>query len=378
VNVYYLTFSPIPSARANSIQVMQMCQAFSRGSDQVSLFCRHGESDRGEVFEFYGVEPRFAVHAVRTPQARFLNRLWYAARVTFALRGRETRPGVVYCRDRLTAGLVALVHRRRYPIVLEVHAPPGSAFWEWWIARLVARPGFARLVAISDALARDYLARFPGLSPDKVMVAHDGANDLALGGDDTAPPVEHRRLRVGYVGSLRPGKGMEIISRLAPLVPECDFVVVGGDAEVVQSWRREADYPNLEFRGFVEPARADACIGEFDIVLAPYQPRVMVGDNDLDISAWMSPLKLFEYMRRCKPIIASDLPVLREVLRDGENALLVAPTDPEAWRAAILRLLHDAGLRQALGKSARRDFREHYTWERRAEKVLAGLTPPGD
>jgi glycosyltransferase involved in cell wall biosynthesis len=104
----------------------------------------------------------------------------------------------------------------------------------------------------------------------------------------------------------------------------------------------------------------------------------MVGDNDLDISAWMSPLKLFEYMRRCKPIIASDLPVLREVLRDGENALLVAPTDPEAWRAAILRLLHDAGLRQALGKSARRDFREHYTWERRAEKVLAGLTPPGD
>jgi glycosyltransferase involved in cell wall biosynthesis len=376
MNVYYLTFSPIPSARANSIQVMQMCQAFSRGTAQVSLFCRQGEGDRGEVFDFYGVERRFAVHALRTPRTRFLNRLWYAASVTFALRSRRATPGVVYCRDRLAAGLVALVHGQRYPIVLEVHAPPGSAFWEWWIGRLIARPGFARLVAISDALARDYLARFPGLSRDKVLVAHDGANDLALAGDEPIPSVEHRRFRIGYVGSLRPGKGMEIISRLAPLLPECDFVVVGGDAEVVQSWRRAADHPNLEFRGFVEPARADACIEEFDVVLAPYQPRVMVGENDLDISAWMSPLKLFEYMRRGKPIIASDLSVLREVLHDEVNALLVAPTDPAAWKMAIQRLLHDTGLRQALGANARRDFREQYTWDRRADKVLAGLAPP--
>ena len=42
-----------------------------------------------------------------------------------------------------------------------------------------------------------------------------------------------------------------------------------------------------------------------------------------------SPLKLFEYMAAGRAIVASDLPAIREVLRDGENALLVTPGDAE-------------------------------------------------
>jgi glycosyltransferase involved in cell wall biosynthesis len=386
MNLYYLTFSQIPSRKANSIQVMQMCQAFAGRGAKVVLFCRRaergergegGEGGDGAVFSYYGIAPRFGLRMIWTPRLRILDRLWYGFAVALALR--RAAPGVVYSRDRLSAGLVALLNRRHLPIMLEVHAPPATVFWRRWIGRLVARPAFLQLVAISGALARDYQQRYPGLTDEKVMVAHDGANDLAPGSATepaestalaAAPSHCQPRWRIGYVGSLRPGKGMELIAQLAPLLPECEFHVVGGDEPALREWRQAAGAQNIVFHGFVAPARADAFVAQFDILLAPYQQRVMVGNSDLDISAWMSPLKLFEYMRRGKPIVASDLPVLREVLEDGVNALLAGATDPEQWRAQIARLLEDDDLRAALGARAQEDFRAQYTWDRRAERIL--------
>ena len=84
----------------------------------------------------------------------------------------------------------------------------------------------------------------------------------------------------------------------------------------------------------------------------------------------MSPIKVFEYMASRKPILCSDLPVLREVLRDEENALLLPPREPEAWAAALVRLKSDNALADRLALAAVHDFREHYTWQGRARRIL--------
>jgi len=88
----------------------------------------------------------------------------------------------------------------------------------------------------------------------------------------------------------------------------------------------------------------------------------------------MSPLKMFEYMAAGKPIIASDLPVLREVLAHEHNALLVPPQNLEAWLAAVRRLQDDEQLRQELGRTASREQASLYSWDARARTVLAGLS----
>ena len=64
----------------------------------------------------------------------------------------------------------------------------------------------------------------------------------------------------------------------------------------------------------------------------------------------MSPLKIFEAMANGRPILASDLPAVREVLRDGHNALLAPPDDIDAWIDRIRALQSDPGL----GAQARR------------------------
>jgi glycosyltransferase involved in cell wall biosynthesis len=82
-------------------------------------------------------------------------------------------------------------------------------------------------------------------------------------------------------------------------------------------------------------------------------------------------MKLFEYMACGRPILCSDLPVLREVL-NPDNALLLPPGDVEAWVKALESLKSDPQLQTVLGAQTLSDVKS-YTWERRAQHILNGL-----
>jgi glycosyltransferase involved in cell wall biosynthesis len=84
---------------------------------------------------------------------------------------------------------------------------------------------------------------------------------------------------------------------------------------------------------------------------------------------YTSPLKLFEYMAAGVPIVASDLPSNREVIRHGQNGWLVEPDNPGALAQAIHRLLEDRDEAEELAKQATHDV-QRYTWERRAGEIL--------
>jgi glycosyltransferase involved in cell wall biosynthesis len=164
------------------------------------------------------------------------------------------------------------------------------------------------------------------------------------------------------------------------------LVVAGGkDAAAVsrmQACAAGLGVRNVRFDGYRPPREIPVYLAAGDILAMPYSRRTVApGGITTD---WMSPLKMFEYMAAARPIVASDLPALREVLNE-ENALLVPPDDAGSLRAGFLRLLEDAGLRDRLGAQARRDV-EAYTWEARARLILdfarrqdaspAGTAPP--
>src|SRR5690606_25873362 len=109
-----------------------------------------------------------------------------------------------------------------------------------------------------------------------------------------------------------------------------------------------------------------------DVGLLPARRRVIISSG-ADIGEWMSPLKLFEYMACRLAIVASELTVVREVLEDEENALLVPPDDVGRWVDAISRLERDPGLRTRLAARACEDFHERHTWTERSARVLDGL-----
>jgi glycosyltransferase involved in cell wall biosynthesis len=111
-------------------------------------------------------------------------------------------------------------------------------------------------------------------------------------------------------------------------------------------------------------------LAAFDVVLLPNQRKVTTSGGKGDIGRWTSPLKAFEYMAAGKAILASDIPVLREVLEDGVNALLCEPDDIGSWLNALQKIGSQPEYRKALGLNARDIFERQYTWQARAENIV--------
>jgi glycosyltransferase involved in cell wall biosynthesis len=129
---------------------------------------------------------------------------------------------------------------------------------------------------------------------------------------------------------------------------------------------------NLILHGYHPPSQLGEFFERFDVCVAPYQRTVAVSGGG-DTSAYISPLKIFEYMAWAKPILSSDLPVLREVLVDGYNAVLLPPDEVGAWATALRRLMISPEECRRLGSPARAEFVRRYTWRERARQVLAGV-----
>ncbi len=353
-----------------------MCSALAALGHQVTLISKlcPSRQEPGVVDDhaFYGVPPAFEVVKLPRPAFSGGGLLW-----TLGLRTYLSSAGggfdLVISRDLWGA---ALAERRGLPLVFEAHGR-ADGFWARRVFATICRsPSCRRLVVISEALARIY--RESGLLPEglDLLVAHDAGDPLPEpAGDETIPPslADPNRLHAGYVGHLYPGRGVELILALARRQQDCAFHLVGGAESDLAAWRRRDTPPNLILHGFVPPGHLAAYYRRFDLLLMPYERRVITAGRQTDTATWMSPLKLFEYMAAGKPIVSSDLPVLREVLRDGENALLAPPGDEAAWERAFERLCRDPLLRQRLGERARGDLLERYTWEARARRILHGL-----
>jgi glycosyltransferase involved in cell wall biosynthesis len=142
-------------------------------------------------------------------------------------------------------------------------------------------------------------------------------------------------------------------------------LLIVGDG-VLRSWlESQVQALGLEkavtLTGPVPHDRVPGLIRRMDVALAPYP---------LLENFYFSPLKLFEYIAVGRPVVASRIGQIQEVVQDGETGLLVPPGDPQALVDQIERLRRDQNLREGLGRAAALQAR-NYTWERNARQVAA-------
>jgi glycosyltransferase involved in cell wall biosynthesis len=363
VNILYLSGFVIPSRAAHGVHVMKMCQALARQGHEVTLLAygpKRGATE--DVYRYYGVDETFVVKQIPVARIRGAT-LLSLPRLYRELKVYNRRDTLVYARSIYGAFLAA---RMGFRIIYEAHAPPPHALTHWLEKRLLRKEEFQKLIVISESLKRTYLSTFGPIR--HIEVCRDAADIPSVGSAVDYPwPGRTGRLQVGYAGHLFRGRGIEIILGCAERLPQHDFHIVGGREQDIRYWRGQGG-ANVHLHGFVPPSLVPVVLSQCDVLLLPAQKGLRVVGKNIDISGCMSPMKLFEYMAARKAIIASDLPVLREVLHEG-NSLLVRPDDLDGWTAGI-RACEDPRRRDRLAAAAYEEFLAKYTWEIRAARAL--------
>lgn len=365
----YISNSLLPSRSANSIHCMKMASAFQSAGVSTLLVAYRGDGDAhapDTLATLYGTRADFAIRRLAGLRIRGAGGLYIACAIGLSLLWRAD---VIYTRVPRIAAAACAIRRRT---VLELHyaiEPHTQA--AHYLRRFLASRHAVALVVITEALRRRVLRDFD-CAPHQVVVAPDGADEIETSAGSADRPPSHGGFRVGYVGHLYPGKGMELIEALAKRLDWVRFVIVGGTEKDLAYWReRTRSQSNIVFEGYVAHPCVASHLASFDVALLPNRASVAAyGSPSLNIGPWTSPLKAFEYMAAGLPIVASDQANLREVLEHDDNALLCPTDDVDAWVAALEKLRGDPGLRNRLGASARARFLERYTWTNRARMLI--------
>jgi len=375
MKICYLTQSIVPSSLADSVQSMNMCNGLAQAGHEVTMISPDRplpEPVGDSPHAYYGLPESFALHKI--PWTLIAGRS-YLYGYHAARECKRLKPDMVYSRSIWEAMFAVCLGM---PTIFEAHAPISGRVTSGLFRVFLKSRHLRRIVVISEALGQ-HIQQQHQYPSNRIVLARDAADiPDRLFSTPVIWPGREAHLQAGYVGSLVEGRGLDLIGEMAATLPAVDFHIVGGSPGQIAFWTKRMSSGNVYFHGSKKPGEIPGYLDRFDILLAPYQKKVMIGLGDYDTTKWMSPMKLFEYMAAGKAIVCSDLPALREFMRHDDNAILCPPEDTVSWCAAVRRLSESPTLQESLGLRARNDVERYYTWKMRAQTVLHGITTAGN
>jgi len=362
--ITYITDAPLPSYAANSVGVMNMCAAFAKCGADVHLLSAKTPwikiKHSGDIYNYYGVEKNFSISRFLIGPYRFGIRFGFDFR---AASFYKRRGGLLFTR-KISSRMLDV---EGVKIIYELHHPPSELVEK----QVLLSEKVVKIICITQALA-DWAIDFYGEDlRGKISVVPDAVSENFF-----SAPRENRPGRevftVGYAGSLYDGRGIDIVIGLAEKFQEVKFVIAGGTKKQILKWAKELRSENVEFLGYISPAKVADFLRSTDCLLMPYQENCMLLNNETCTGRFASPLKMFEYMACGVPIISSDMPVLQEILVDGVDALFAGASDIDQWVYALEKIISDAELGRFLAGNAFKKAGQ-YTWQKRAEEIMRGL-----
>ena len=386
--IYYIGYADVLKGRVGPIIEMQTCRAIAASGHKVILvvptYWRPENISREKIWEYYGIPkddfqvkmlPTFLKDTsslLRTRLAMLITNFFMAMRVLWdVIISPDESVALIFWTVIETYPYLFILAPVRWlkkvPFIYELHSL-GENTWlhKYMLKRMDG------ILCISEALRKELCTTLP-YDESKTIIGRPGVSAQAY-----PQEINVVQLRKGlglpesawiamYTGKISPNlPEINIIVEAAKKMKDVLFLFAGGKPEAVEYWNLYCEkngIKNVRFIGFVPPNQISSYQLSADALLLCYA-------SDLYTKEVTSPGKMLEYMYAAKPIVAVDFPVLREVLRHDENALLVPPDDPNAIADALKVLMADKALCAKLGERAREDAKEH-TWEKRAQRFQA-------
>ncbi|MFT3877372.1 MAG: glycosyltransferase [Propioniciclava sp.] len=391
MRIAYVLLDPgigVFGTKGASVHVQEMIRAMRAAGQQVTVFCTR--ADDQVPADLADLDVR-RIRLPRTDAAGREAAIAEASARIAALIDDEGFDGV-YERYSLFSRTLALV-AGGLPCVLEVNAPLIS---EQAAHRVLVNAADAEdattaqfaaatvIACVSPAVA-DWVAGY-GIPRERVLVVPNGVNtdrfrvgpslrsdqneDAVEPGQAPAPAVGEQagRVRAGFVGTLKPWHGTEVLVRALAHAPQVELVIcgTGPQEDALRALAAERGVAErVRFLGAVAPESVPSVLAGLDLAVAPYPP----GDH------YFSPLKVYEYLAAGLPVVASAIGSLLGLL--AECGVLVPPGDEDALGAALAALAADPARRRALGEAGRRIAVAEHDWRQRHAMIVTACEELG-
>jgi glycosyltransferase involved in cell wall biosynthesis len=231
-----------------------------------------------------------------------------------------------------------------------------------------------RIVSVTDKL-KEELVNLYNVPENKIFVINNGANT------DLFKPLNRERVKaelqleeskkyVCFVGNLAAWQGVEFLIYAAPLIlakcPDVRFLVVGDGAMKSKLLEITSELGLLDkfiFTGMVPYENVPLYINASDVCVAPF----IKGRNE---KIGLSALKTYEYLACGKPIVASSIPGIKDLIEYSEGGITVCPEDSEELGNAVVKLILNEDIRTLMGERGRKYVLENHSWNGVTRKIL--------
>ena len=378
MRLFYLHNTPLDSEKANIIQVLYMCDCFSRlGVDVTLAIPRSSKPMTSEDLSFSVREKighALSFSIITFPRIRLFGHFDTLGSY-FGAMNIINKVKADICLVR-TPVFLQLSMNKGIPTIFESHNTllhnRSNFLHQLWRRKLIQYSKSENLVmfiAISQALANYWISN--DIDPHKIISLHDGFD---LESFKLIKTKEEARKELGlrmdkkivvYAGSLYQDRGIEQILQLATIFSNVRFFVLGGPSERKKYFEEIIDskrLDNIKLMGWTQKDKVRTYLFAADVLLMLWTKRVPTIN-------YCSPLKMFEYMAAGRIIVGNGFPSIKEVLTDGITAHLANPDSFQDLYKKMETALNDR-YPSELAQRARELALKEYPWKKRAQKIL--------
>lgn len=371
MRIDYIANVRMPTEKAHGGQIMKMCEAWG-AEHKVTLFTpTRWNHIKVDPFDFYGVRQCFNIKKILSfdllPFGNILGKTaFWTQNISFSifssLKIYFRKNDIIFSRDFWSAYFLSLPGKK---VVYEIHDSPKANF--------ITRHAFKKIkkfVATNRYKAEELMNNF-GVQKERILIVHNGVDAgvyWMVGTKDFCRQhvgLSEDKKIILYSGHLYSWKGADVLLEAALSCGDADklFVFIGGlPGDVIRLRSRAGFRENIIILGHQEYRKVPYYLGAADILVLPNTAKAQISLRET------SPLKLFEYLAAGRPIAASDIPSIREIVSEKE-VVFFHPDDAGDLLVKIMMILSDYDAYLKMAEEAKKSV-GRYSWSGRASAIL--------
>ena len=310
-NIFYITYSSIPSELPSSLQIVKTCESLSKNMNSVTLIKPGTGNKKISINKFYNIKKSFRIKEFSNFKTFPKGIKYYFYSICCLIYVLQKKQPLIITRNYFICYL-SLIFRLK--VILEIHHDISV---EGRVNKFLIRHTnflnhqcLTKIVAISNSVKELFIKRYL-VEKKKIIVLPSGSSikiKRFLG-------INYKkRLKIGYFGSISPSKGINTIINLSKIDPKNDYFIFGGKKKEILKFKIKNYNKNLFFKEHIPYKFLPKEMIKMDVLTIPYTNKINSSGEVDDIGLYTSPLKLFDYLAVGKIIISSNLKVLREVI----------------------------------------------------------------